>query len=109
MYLALKHCLIKLSKLFSSSKPGETLCNEAPPSATHSLSHISSCHKFLNGMSKSINRISWLFRIVISASMGADFPMKPRESTLFSRVCEPSSLGIVPCQVTAKASAPQAP
>jgi hypothetical protein len=39
--------------------------------------------------------------------MGADFPMIPYESTLFSRVCKPTSLGIVPYQVTAKASAPQ--
>jgi hypothetical protein len=51
----------------------------------------------------------WLFRIVISASMGIDFPMTPRESTLFSRACKPISLGIVPFQVTAKTSAPQIP
>ena len=41
--------------------------------------------------------------------MGADFPMIPHESTLFSRGCKPTSLGIVPYQVTAKASAPQTP
>ena len=46
---------------------------------------------------------------MISASMDADFPMIPHESTVFSRVCKPTSLGIVPYQVTAKASAPQAP
>jgi hypothetical protein len=40
--------------------------------------------------------------------MGADFPMILHESTLFSRVCKPTSLGIVPSQVTVKASAPQA-
>jgi hypothetical protein len=52
---------------------------------------------------------SWLFRIVISASRGADFMMMPRESALFSRGWKPTSLGVVPCQATAKASAPQAP
>src|SRR5215211_1375883 len=41
--------------------------------------------------------------------MGADFLMILHESTLFSRVCKPTSLGIVPCQVTAKASAHQTP
>jgi hypothetical protein len=35
--------------------------------------------------------------------------MTPRESALFSRGCKPTSLGIVPYQVTAKASAPQTP
>src|SRR3954468_3447802 len=38
--------------------------------------------------------------------MWADFPMMPHESALFSSVCKPISLGIVPSQVTAKASAP---
>ena len=55
------------------------------------------------------NKGAWLFRIVISASMGADFPMIPHESTLFSRGCKPTFLGVVPCQVPAKASAPQTP
>jgi hypothetical protein len=41
--------------------------------------------------------------------MDADFPMILHESTLFSRACKPTSLGIVPCQVTAKASAHQTP
>jgi hypothetical protein len=35
--------------------------------------------------------------------MGADFPMIPRESTLFSRACKPTSLRVVPCQATTKA------
>ena len=48
----------------------------------------------------------WPFRIVISASMGADFPMLHRESALFSRGCQLSSLRVIPCYVTAKASAP---
>jgi hypothetical protein len=39
---------------------------------------------------------------MISASMGADFPMILHESTLFSMVCKPTSLEIVPDQVTAK-------
>ena len=43
---------------------------------------------------------------MVSASVGADFPMIPCESALFSGVCKPTSLGIVPCQVTAKASVP---
>jgi hypothetical protein len=34
-----------------------------------------------------------LFRIVISASMGADFPRIPHESTLFSRACKPTPQG----------------
>ena len=38
--------------------------------------------------------------------MGADFPMIPHESALFSIACKPTSLGVVPGQVTAKASAP---
>ena len=41
--------------------------------------------------------------------MGADFPMIPRESALFSGVCKPISLGIVPDHVTAKVLAPQIP
>jgi hypothetical protein len=41
--------------------------------------------------------------------MGADFPMIPSESTVFSRACKPISLWAVPCQITAKASAPQVP
>ena len=41
--------------------------------------------------------------------MGADFPMIPRESALFSRGCKLSSLRVVPCSVTGKASAPQVP
>jgi hypothetical protein len=45
----------------------------------------------------------------ISASLGADFPMVHHESDLFSRGCKLMSLRVVPCQVTAKASAPQAP
>ena len=50
-----------------------------------------------------------LFRIVISASRGADFLRIPRESTLFARTCERTSLGVGPYQDAAKASAPQAP
>jgi hypothetical protein len=50
-----------------------------------------------------------LGHIVISASMSADFPMILHESALFSRGCTTTSLEVVPCQVTAKASAPQAP
>jgi len=46
---------------------------------------------------------------VIAASMGGDFPMILHESALFSMACKPTSLGIVPCQVTAKASAHQTP
>src|SRR4029450_6423944 len=45
----------------------------------------------------------------MSASMGADFPMIPHESTLFSRGCKSTSLGIVPYQVTGKAAASQTP
>ena len=41
--------------------------------------------------------------------MGADFPMILHESTLFSRVCKPTSLEIVPCQVAVKASVHQTP
>ena len=41
--------------------------------------------------------------------MGVDFPMVPHESTLFSRGCKAASLGVVPCQVTAKACAPPTP
>jgi hypothetical protein len=41
--------------------------------------------------------------------MGADFPMTPHESTLFSSVCKTKSLGIVPYQVTVKASTPRHP
>jgi hypothetical protein len=44
---------------------------------------------------------------MLSASMGADFPMIPHESALFSSVYKPTSQGIVPSQVTAKASVPQ--
>ena len=32
--------------------------------------------------------------------MGADIPMIPHESTLFSRACKPTSLEIVPYEVT---------
>jgi hypothetical protein len=39
--------------------------------------------------------------------MGADFPLIPHESAVFSRACKPTALGIVPYQVTAKASAHQ--
>src|SRR4029453_14353391 len=46
---------------------------------------------------------------VMSASMGADFPVIPHESILFSRGCKPAFLGIVPYQVTGKASASQTP
>ena len=46
---------------------------------------------------------------MISASRGADFPMIPRESALFSSSCKLMSLRIVPYHVTAKASAAQAP
>jgi hypothetical protein len=35
-----------------------------------------------------------LFRIVISASVGADFPMIPCESALFSRGCKLISLRV---------------
>jgi hypothetical protein len=49
------------------------------------------------------------FPIVMSVSMGADFPMVPRASALFSRACKPISLRVVPCQATTKASTPQAP
>src|SRR5215475_9337452 len=55
MYAALKHRPIKVSELFSRAKPGETLCNEALPSVTHSLSRTFNCHKFSNGLSKSTN------------------------------------------------------
>ena len=41
--------------------------------------------------------------------MGADFSMIPCESTLFSSVCKPTSLGIVPYHVTAKVPASQIP
>ena len=41
--------------------------------------------------------------------MGADFPMMPRESVLFSRGCKHVSLRGVLCQITAKAFAPQTP
>src|SRR5215217_7058329 len=50
-----------------------------------------------------------LFHIVISARRDADFPMIPHENTVFARGCKPTSLGIIPCQITAKASAPQTP
>jgi hypothetical protein len=33
--------------------------------------------------------------------MGADFPIIPRESAVFSRSCKNISLGVVPCQITA--------
>jgi len=46
---------------------------------------------------------------VISASMGVDFSMIPRESALCSSVCKPASLRIVPYWVTAQASVAQAP
>jgi hypothetical protein len=42
---------------------------------------------------------------VMSASIYVPFRLVPRESALFSRSCMPTSLGVVPCQVTAKASA----
>ena len=45
---------------------------------------------------------------MIAAHIGADFPMIPRESALFSGVCKPASLGVVLCQATTKASTPQA-
>src|SRR5215217_2496530 len=45
----------------------------------------------------------------MSASMGADFPMIPHESALFSTSCKPTLLWVVSCQVTAKASASQVP
>jgi hypothetical protein len=45
----------------------------------------------------------------MSASRGADFPMIPRESTLFSSGCKLIPLRVVLCHVTAKASVPQAP
>jgi hypothetical protein len=41
--------------------------------------------------------------------MGADIRMIPRESALFSSVCKPSLLGVVPWQAAAQASAPQVP
>ena len=41
--------------------------------------------------------------------MGAEFPMIPRESALFSRDYQLSFLGGHPCPVTAQASAPQVP
>jgi hypothetical protein len=41
--------------------------------------------------------------------MGADLPMILHESALFSRGCKRIPLRVVPCQVTAKASASQAP
>ena len=41
--------------------------------------------------------------------MGAVFPMILRESALFSRGCKLISLRSVPCQVTVKAFARQAP
>src|SRR5438067_12131015 len=41
--------------------------------------------------------------------MGAHFPRMPRESALFSRAWKRTSLGIVPYQGTATASAPQTP
>ena len=53
------------------------------------------------------HKIGWLFRIVISASRGTDFPMIPRESALFSSICKTIALGIVPSQGTAEAPAPQ--
>ena len=42
------------------------------------------------------------------ASMCADFRTIHYESALFSRSCKPTSLGVVPCKVPAKPSAPQA-
>jgi hypothetical protein len=51
----------------------------------------------------------WLFCIVISASVGADFSMILCESAFFSNICKPTSLRIVPYQVTAQASVAQAP
>src|SRR4030095_14569239 len=45
----------------------------------------------------------------MSASVGADFPMIPRESALFSSSCKLISLRVVPCHVNAKASIPQTP
>jgi hypothetical protein len=50
-----------------------------------------------------------LFRYVISASIDASFRLVPHESAFFSRTCKPTSLGVVPCQVTAQASVSQAP
>src|SRR2546421_12053747 len=41
--------------------------------------------------------------------MHAALRVVPRESALFSSSCKPTSLGIVPYQVTAKVSAPQTP
>src|SRR6266702_843906 len=41
--------------------------------------------------------------------MHADLRTIPHESALFSRGCNLVSLRVVPCQVTAKVSAPQAP
>jgi hypothetical protein len=41
--------------------------------------------------------------------MGADFPMIPHESAVFSSSCKRISLRVVPCHVPAKASVPQAP
>jgi hypothetical protein len=46
---------------------------------------------------------------VISVSMGADIPMISYGRALFLIGCKRISLRVGPCQVPAKASAPQAP
>ena len=51
-----------------------------------------------------------LFRIVTLASMHAENPLAIlHQNTVFSSSCKLISLRVVPWQVTAKASAPQAP
>ena len=46
---------------------------------------------------------------MLSASIDASFRLVPHESPFFSRGWRSSSLGVVPCQATTKASTPQAP
>jgi hypothetical protein len=58
---------------------------------------------------ESRDKLYSLFRIVISASREADFPMIPCESALLSSSCALISPRVVPCHVPAKASVPQAP
>ena len=46
----------------------------------------------------------WLFRSMHSACIHAAFSSAACESTLFSSICKPTSLGIVPSQIPANAS-----